>query len=181
MYIFNVIYRIKWGKSMIYFLPDQEWFSRFSCNFTTTWMNGHYKDFQIEINLWANGKDNPESSSNLVEMFLRVFSQTLEYTSLYMSDSLYANLKNKKLKTLKFKLGGKPGLEWIGNHYKWSLTQWLWSLLSHCRNVNVWVWDRNTNLSGDVKQYMVCAPRLADRDPQDKYSERAGEDKSKRN
>lgn len=81
-------------------------------------MNGHYKDFQIEINLWANGKDNPESSSNLVEMFLRVFSQTLEYTSLYMSDSLYANLKNKKLKTLKFKLGGKPGLEWIGNHYK---------------------------------------------------------------
>lgn len=63
-------------------------------------------DFQTEINLWANSKENPESSSNLLEMFLHVFSQTLEYTSLYTSNSLYANLKNEseeqETKNLKF-------------------------------------------------------------------------------
>lgn len=65
-------------------------------------MGNMNQGFQTEIHLWANGKDDPESSNNLVEI-LCVFSQTLEYpSSLYMSNSLHVNLKN-----LKFMLGGK--------------------------------------------------------------------------
>lgn len=44
----------------------RQWFSRLAYSFLTIGMGNIDEDFQTEINLWANSKDNPESSSHLL-------------------------------------------------------------------------------------------------------------------